>query len=156
MRQFWLIRPRLCITSWKRLTHGSFARSWYPNAWFTALCCALWLPQLLLDSILALVISSDNSRTVQIWLFSEYDPGATQYLVKISTTVWTRCVSQVFCIPVSFLCEGKIIIMLTPEEFPEDPGSWEPLICGWHDVCVGIITERRSKVDQLGLWWIVS
>lgn len=49
------------------------------------------------------------------------EPHST--LFKISSTVWTRCVSQVFCIPVSFLCEGKIMIMLTPEEFPEDPGS---------------------------------
>lgn len=43
------------------------------------------------------------------------------------------------------------MIMLTLEEFSEDPGSREPLVCGWHDVCVGIITERLRKVDQLGL-----
>lgn len=94
MRRFWLVRLRPCVTSWKCLTRGSFARSSYPNAWFTALCCALWLPQWFPDSMLALVISSANSRTVQTRLFSEYDPGATRYHVKISNTVDPLCESS--------------------------------------------------------------
>lgn len=85
----------------QQATHGSFARSWYPKAWFTVLCCALWLPQLLLDSRLALAIWSNSCRIVQTQLFS------CSHHVKISATMWTWCLSKALCI-FFFLYEGKV------------------------------------------------
>lgn len=96
----------------------SFARSWFPKAWWTALCSALRLPQLLLDSRLVLAIWSNSCRTVQTQLFSEYDWSHTIPCSNPSNGVYLACES-------SFLVyEGKIMVILTSEEFYEDHGSW--------------------------------